>query len=198
MAKLIIGLTGGIGSGKTAVCNNFAKFGIDIIDADIVAREIVEPNTPCYLAMLGYFGTDILKQDKSLDRAKLRQLIFNNDEHRIWLNALLHPKIRQQMLEQCQQAKSPYVILCLPLLFENNLESLVNRILTIDCSEEQQIKRASLRDSNTLESIKKIMASQVSRETRLANSDDIIENNSNIEELAPKVDKLNQFYLNLL
>ncbi len=198
MTKLIIGLTGGIGSGKTAVCKLFAKFDIDIIDADIVAREIVEPNTPCYLAIVNNFGKGILKQDKSLDRSKLRQLIFNNDEHRAWLNTLLHPKIRQEMLEQCQQATSPYVILCLPLLFENNLENLVNRILTIDCSESLQLERASHRDSNSQETIKKIMASQVSRETRLSSSDDIIENNSNIEELALKVEKLNQFYLNLL
>ncbi|MGL4899407.1 MAG: dephospho-CoA kinase, partial [Shewanella sp.] len=132
MSKFVVGLTGGIGSGKTTVANLFAELGITLVDADIVAREVVAKGSAGLNAIVAHFGSQILTPEGELDRGKLRQRIFSHDEERLWLNQLLHPMIRQTMLTQVNQATSPYVIMVVPLLFENGLDSLVNRVLVVD------------------------------------------------------------------
>jgi len=195
--KMIVGLTGGIGSGKSEVSRRFEKLGVDIIDADVVAREVVALGSPSLKAIEKHFGLDILKQDGALDRQKLRELIFANPSEKIWLENLLHPVIRDETIKQLSQSKSPYVILASPLLLETSQHELVDRILVVDADEELQLARASLRDENNSEQIKKIMATQLSRTIRRAKADDIIENHGDLSELELQVLQLHTRYLAL-
>jgi dephospho-CoA kinase len=196
--KIVIGLTGGIGCGKTTVANFFANLGIDIIDADIAARKVVAPNSNALLQISQHFGKTFIMPDGTLNRALLRSQIFSNDTDKQWLNNLLHPLIRQTMLEEIQQSQSPYCLLVAPLLIENNLHSLVARILVIDISESAQVKRAVLRDPSSSDEIKRIIASQISREDRLKHADDIIDNSSSdLSLIKASVIKLDQKYRNL-
>ncbi len=195
----IVGLTGGIGSGKSTVAQHFIELGITCIDADLTAREVVQPGEPALDAISQYFGTTILLADGSLDRRKLREDIFANPSARAWLNKLLHPLIRQRMLQQCQQANSSYCILMVPLLFENNLQSLVQRTLVIDVDEATQIRRTMQRDKTTEAQVKAIIDTQCSRQQRLAFADDVI---VNTDEVTPAqrqkaINKLHQTYLSL-
>ncbi len=193
--KYIVGLTGGIGSGKTTVANLFADLGIELVDADIVAREVVEPSTKGYLAIVDHFGKSILDNNQKLDRAELRKRIFSNQAEREWLNNLLHPLIRKEMLEQVNNAKSAYVIMVIPLLFENGLDSLVNRTLVVDISAELQIQRTIIRDKVSAEQVSNIIASQMPRDEKLAKADDIIENQGEIVTLKAQVLALHKMYL---
>ncbi|AOW79024.1 dephospho-CoA kinase [Colwellia sp. PAMC 20917] len=196
--KIVIGLTGGIGCGKTTVANFFSDLGIDIIDADIAARKVVAPNSSALLQISQHFGKTFIMPDGSLNRALLRSQIFSNEADKQWLNNLLHPLIRQTMLEEIQQSQSPYCLLVAPLLIENNLQSLVARILVIDISESAQVKRAVLRDPSSSDEIKRIIASQISREDRLKHADDIIDNSSSdLSLIKASVIKLDQKYRNL-
>ena len=149
-------MTGGIGSGKTTIANFFADLGIDIIDADIAARKVVEPKSNALGRISHHFGPQFIQADGTLNRPLLRSRIFSNDTDKLWLNNLLHPLIRQTMLNEIQQSQSPYCLLVAPLLIENNLQSLVQRILVIDISEVEQIKRAVLRDPSSKEEIIRI------------------------------------------
>ncbi|MEG3765632.1 dephospho-CoA kinase, partial [Alteromonas sp. 14N.309.X.WAT.G.H12] len=141
-APFVVGLTGGIGSGKSAVSDLFAARGIDVVDADVVAREVVAPGQPALKQIISHFGKSILTQDGALNRAKLRQIVFNNTAHKQWLDNLLHPAIRTAMNEQLAQSKPPYVIFSVPLLIENKLDALTNRVLVVDCDENTQLTRA--------------------------------------------------------
>lgn len=176
----IVGLTGGIGSGKSTVAQHFIDLGVTCIDADIVARDVVKCGEPALAAISEHFGSEILLADGSLDRRQLRDRIFANPAARAWLNDLLHPLIRQRMQQQCQQADGPYCILMVPLLFENNLQSLVQRTLVVDVDEETQIRRTMQRDNNSAQQVKAIIATQYSRQQRLELADDIIINNDDI------------------
>lgn len=198
MSKLVIGLTGGIASGKTTVSDMFAKLGIDVIDADIIAREVVAKGTPGLAAIVERFGDDILTPDLELDRQKLRTIVFSDNEKKEWLNGLLHPLIREQMQLQTANAKSPYCILSVPLLIENNLNSMVSRTLVVDIDEASQIKRAIARDNSEQAIIESIIASQASREQRLAAADDVIVNNKDLDWLNTQVQDLHQMYLNIV
>ncbi len=193
----IVGLTGGIGSGKSTVAQHFIELGITCIDADLTAREVVQPGEPALDAISQYFGETILLADGSLDRRKLREEIFANPSAREWLNELLHPLIRQRMLQQCQQANSPYCILMVPLLFENNLQSLVQRTLVIDVDEATQIRRTMLRDKTTEEQVKAIITTQCSRQQRLTLADDVIVNTDDVTSVQrqSRVISLHQTYL---
>lgn len=198
MSKLVIGLTGGIASGKTTVSDMFAKLGIDIIDADVIAREIVAKGTPALAAIVERFGDDILTPEQELDRQKLRTVVFSDSAKKDWLNALLHPLIREQMQLQTASATSPYCILSVPLLVENKLNTMVSRTLVVDIDEASQIKRAIARDNSEPAIIESIIASQASRKERLAAADDVIVNNKDLDWLSAQVQDLHQMYLNIV
>jgi len=197
MSKFVVGLTGGIGSGKTTVANLFAAEGITLVDADIVAREVVAPSSTGLEAIVTHFGAEILTPEGELDRAKLRQRIFSHPEEREWLNQLLHPMIRQEMLAQVEKATSAYVIMVVPLLFENGLDRLVNRTLVVDISPELQISRTVKRDNVDASQVNNIINSQLSRSEKLARADDIIDNQGEISSLKREVQALHQRYLQL-
>jgi len=177
MSKIIIGLTGGIGSGKTTIANMFLALGIDIIDADIIAREVVEPNSPALGKIQQHFGDKLILADGNLNRALLREKIFSSNHEKEWLNNLLHPLIRQSITAQLKQATSPYCLLVAPLLIENKLDALVNKVLVVDVTEPVQLSRTLKRDKSNEQVIKSIMASQLSRSERLSAADDVINNN---------------------
>jgi dephospho-CoA kinase len=193
--KFILGLTGGIGSGKTTVANLFAALGIDIVDADIVAREVVAIGSLGLNTIVEHFGQSILLDNGELDRAALRHKIFDNPEQRLWLNNLLHPLIRQKMFTDLEKTTSVYAILVAPLLFENELDRQVSKSLVVDIAPEVQLLRTSVRDNLDTAQIAKIVASQMSREKRLSKADYIIENNSNLVHLRKEVDRLHQAIL---
>jgi len=195
MANWILGLTGGIGSGKSAVSAMFEQLGTTVVDADIVAREVVEPGSVGLKKIVEHFGKTILTSEGVLDRAKLRDIIFDNETEKAWLNALLHPLIRESMLKQLQQATSDYVILVAPLLFENGLEKLCNHTLLIDVPVTTQITRTSVRDNVSDAQAKKIIASQMSRADKQLKADDILDNDRALSEVAIDVKKLHQKYL---
>ena len=193
--KYIVGLTGGIASGKTTVANLFAQYGIDLVDADVIAREVVSIGSDGLNAIKQHFGQRILLADNSLDRAALRAQVFNNPEQRLWLNNLLHPMIRQKMLDQVQASTSAYVIMVVPLLFENHLDSLVDTTLVVDIAPELQVSRTMQRDGVSKEQVEHILASQMTREQRLALADNIIGNQGEHEQLRSQVFRLHQQYL---
>ena len=194
---MIIGLTGGIGSGKSEVSRRFQALGITVIDADIIARQVVDPNQPALQHIVTHFGKNILNANGTLNRAQLRQIIFSNALEKIWLENLLHPIIREETIQQLHSAKSTYVILASPLLLETTQHQMVDRILAIDASEELQLTRASERDQNNREQIKKIMATQMSHVDRCTKADDIIHNHGDLAELDEQVKKLHAHYLTL-
>lgn len=197
MSTYVVGVSGGIGSGKTTVTNLFAELGIDIIDADVIAREVVAPQTPGLNAIVAKLGQDILDNHGHLNRALLRQLVFTQPDLKEWLNQLLHPLIREQMQQQTQGASSPYCILSVPLLVENQGYKTVDRVLIVDVSEATQLQRTVLRDNSNVEQISAIMRAQASREQRLAVADDVIENEGSEQELIEKVAQLHHLYLSL-
>lgn len=197
----VVGLTGGIGSGKTTVSNLFAELGAEIIDADIVARQVVEKGSPLLAKIVEHFGQQILTAEKELDRTALRQIVFNNEAEKTWLNNLLHLAIRAEMVKKLQESTACYVIWVVPLLIENKLTEFCDRILVVDVLPEIQLERATKRDQSKTETIRKIMDSQVSREERLSYANDVIENNLPLEQGLPKirqqVEVLHQQYLAL-
>ena len=197
----IVGLTGGIGSGKSTVANLFAELGVPVVDADIVARQVVEKGSPLLTQITAHFGTQVLTETGELKRALLRNLIFHNETEKNWLNALLHPAIREEMLAQLERQTAPYVLFVVPLLIENKLNTLCDRVLVIDVKPETQLARASQRDKNNIQLIQQIMNAQVSRDTRLQYADDIINNDDELVEkgnvLRQNVLKLHRTYLRL-
>jgi len=194
---MLVGLTGGIASGKSQACRYFVELGIPIVDADIVARQVVEPGQPALAQIADYFGPEILLDDGSLNRRRLRQLIFNDQQKKHWLNQLLHPLIREQMLQQLAQASGPYKILVAPLLFENHLDKLVNRSLLIDVPVAMQLQRTAARDGVDTQQAQQIIDAQMSRVDKRAAADDIIENDQGLDELKQKVLAQHLIYLEL-
>ena len=194
---MIIGLTGGIGSGKSEVSSRFERLGIHIIDADVIARKVVAPGSFALNKIAKHFGVAILLADGHLDRKKLRELIFENPVEKAWLENLLHPLIRTETLEQIKQSPSAYTILSSPLLLETDQHKLVDRILVVDANEHLQLSRASSRDASNPDQIKKIMSTQLSREARCAKADDIIHNHGDLQELQAQVELLHTRYLYL-
>lgn len=206
MKKLIIGLTGGIGSGKSEVCRCFIDRGITVIDADIIAREVVAPGMPALDQIQKYFGDDVFNAPTEnqidqpsivLNRAKLREIIFSSPEKKEWLEKLLHPVINQHIREQLKAAPGPYTILASPLLLETQQYLLVDRILVIDASEQLQIERASQRDFNNEAQIKAIMRTQLSRQERCMRANDIIQNHCLLTELDKQVEHFHRLYLEI-
>ena len=197
--SLIIGLTGGIGSGKSTVANEFKKLGIEVVDADVVAREVVELGQPALNKIKEYFGGDILDKNNALDRTALRHIIFNSESKKDWLNKLLHPIIRDKILENMAAAKSPYVILEAPLLFENNLNQYTQYNIVVDIAEKKQIQRAAKRDGTNEAQIQAIMDAQLNRDERLKKADFIIDNNE-ADQVAFKlrIESLHSTFLSFL
>ena len=196
MSNYIIGLTGGIGSGKTTVANLFAALGVSVIDADIVARDVVAKGSPALTSICQHFGADYIQTDGQLNRALLRKRVFSHESDKQWLNSLLHPLIREQLILQIQAAPSPYCLLVAPLLIENNLTALVNRVLVVDVKESTQLARTTARDSNSPTQVQAIMNSQVSRKERQAHADDLLNNdNCSVAKLKILVANLHHTYL---
>lgn len=197
MTILKIGLTGGIGCGKTTVCDLFAELGISIIDADLIAREIVEPGQPALSQLSQYFGPQILHADGSLNRAALRQTIFKDEAARQTINAIMHPLIFKDIEQRINKLDSLYCIVAVPLLFETGYQNKFDRVLVIDCDPETQIQRVSQRDQADLQQIQAIIDSQIPRARRLELADDIIVNVSSLQILAEQVKKLHNSYTKL-
>lgn len=191
----IVALTGGIGSGKSTVAQAFARLGITIIDADIIARQVVEPNTPALNAIEAHFGGSVIQADGTLNRRQLRECIFSDPAEKAWLNALLHPIIHQETQRQIAAARSPYVLWVVPLLVENQLQNKADRTLVIDVSRETQIQRTMARDHVSREHAEQILAAQATREARLAVADDVIDNNGAPDAIASDVARLHAQYL---
>ncbi|NVN81992.1 MULTISPECIES: dephospho-CoA kinase [unclassified Vibrio] len=193
---IIIGLSGGIASGKTTVANLFNKhFGIDIVDADIVAREVVALGSEGLNQITAHFGEDILLEDGTLNRAKLREVIFTDPTEKQWLNDLLHPMIRDKIDSDLSKVTSPYALLVAPLLVENQMQGMADRVLIVDVPAEVQIERTMSRDNVSREQVTSILKSQASREQRLAVADDVIKNHTKNQELLPQITDLHQKYL---
>ncbi len=193
---LVVGLTGGIASGKTTVANLFQQhFAIDIVDADIVARQVVAPGSAGLTAIVEHFGADILTCEGELDRGQLRQRIFAHSEEKQWLNALLHPMIRRKMIEDLAQVSSPYALLVVPLLVENQLQTLCDRVLVVDVEEKTQLQRTMDRDGVDEQQVRAILKAQASRHERLALADDVIKNESKDQDLLQQITDLHQKYL---
>lgn len=194
---LVIGLTGGIGSGKSTVAQLFAEKGITVIDTDQLARDVTQPGKPALNEIQEHFGSGLINENGSLNRTTLRKIIFGNDNERVWLEQLLHPLIRAEMKKQIEKSTSNYCIVVIPLLFETTPNPLINRILVVDTHEKEQINRVLKRDSSSPEEIQLILKSQVSRAKRLELADDIIENTGSISELIPQVNRLHHYYSSL-
>lgn len=194
---LVIGLTGGIGSGKTAVANLFHQLGVPIIDSDEIAREVVVPGSPLLAEIAKHFGSHILDENGQLKRRELRDLIFANDQERIWLEQHLHPVIYNRIREDINTLNTPYVIVVIPLLIETNPGNLIDRILVVDSPEQLQIQRVQQRDSAKKENILAIIQSQISREKRLAAADDVIDNSGDLAKLDQQIKNLHQYYLTI-
>ncbi|MFC6669547.1 dephospho-CoA kinase [Marinobacterium aestuariivivens] len=193
----IVGLTGGIGSGKSAAARILEQQGILAVDADQVAREVVEPGEPALTRIAEHFGADVIQADGRLDRARLRQIVFADEQGRHWLEALLHPLIRQRIEERLGNASSLYALLVSPLLLETDQRRLVDHVVVIDVPEETQIERTVSRDHNSREQVERIIAAQMDRQSRLAKADSIIDNSGTPEALTEAMLKLHQRLLGL-
>lgn len=191
----IVGLTGGIGSGKTAVSDHFSNLGVEIVDADVISREVVAPGTEALDSITHHFGNGILLANGTLNRAALRQRVFSNPDEKRWLEQLLHPLIGEATMAALAQAKSPYVVLVSPLLFESGMQAICNRTLLVDAPESVQLERTMQRDNNSAAQVQAIMASQSSRKDRLAKADDVIENSGTLQTLHAQVEQLHAQYL---
>jgi len=195
---LKIGLTGGIGSGKTTVANYFEELGVPVIDADEISRRIVKPGLPAYEAIVHEFGEEVLTESRQLDRGKMRKLIFSDSQAKVKLESILHPLIRAEIKNNVNGLVSDYCIIAIPLLIETGQISLVDRILVVDVDPQIQITRTQARDGDSSAQIEAIIKSQVSREDRCAAADDVLNNSGDAKQLKEKVEKLHLQYLGLL
>jgi len=195
---MIVGLTGGIGSGKSTVLTLFHQLGIPIVISDEITRQLLTPEQPIFKIVVKHFGSQILNKDGSLHRTKLRSLIFKSIDERRFLETLLHPLVKAEILAKFSiLPPNSYGVVEIPLLIEANFQDAVNRILVIDCSEELQIQRATQRDKTSLNEIKAILNSQATRAERLSFADDVIDNNADLASLKAKIIALNQYYKEL-
>ena len=194
---LVVGLTGGIGSGKTTVANGFSALGVPVIDTDQLARELVEPGQPALNEIIATFGSEAITADGHLDRDYMRQLIFTDSERKSQLEAILHPRIRQRIRTLLADIRSPYCIVVIPLLLEARQMDLVDRILVVDLPENEQLTRVAARDSLSDNAVMAIINSQTDRNTRLAAADDIIVNDRGMSELTGAIQKLHRRYMDI-
>ncbi len=193
---LRVGVTGGIGSGKTALTDWLSEQGIVIVDADRVAREVVQPGTPALKAIIDAFGEQYLTQDGNLDRAAMRQLVFGDEEKRLLLESITHPQIREALWDQLQRADSAYVVLSSPLLLESGQSEMVDVSVVVDVPEEMQIQRTMARDANDKALVEKIMAAQMRRQKRLQLADIVVDNSGDLSALHDRAALLHETLLN--
>lgn len=194
---LVIGLTGGIASGKTTISNLFSALGIPVIDTDVISRELLDKNQPGYVAILGRLGDTVLLENGDINRRLLRQLVFSNSELKQWLESVMHPLIYQTVEHQLgQHAQAAYVVLVVPLLFESKFAALIDRALVVDCSRDSQLKRLVTRDEIDEALANKMLDQQWSNAERLALADDLIHNDNNTD-LELDIKKLHQQYLKI-
>lgn len=195
---LKVGLTGGIGCGKSAAVSRFQSHGVPIVDADLIARQVVAVGEPALLLIAETFGADILTSDGALNRAKLRQIVFSDAEQLKRLEAILHPLIRGRIQQAVESYKNaPYVLIDIPLLIEKGYKSLCDRVVVVDCLPEQQVARVLQRDQTTELLIQQIMQTQVPREVRLQHATDVLDNTHTVEQLYQAVDDLHAKLLNI-
>lgn len=192
---LKVGMTGGIGSGKSTVCHLFSALNVPIIDTDIIARQLVEPGQPALLQLVAAFGATIINQDGSLNRALLRQLAFSDADHKQQLDAIMHPLIFKELDAQVARLQAVYCLLVIPLLAETHNNYALDRVLLVDCPEQVQVQRVIKRDGISREQALAILAAQASRQQRLALANDVIDNTATSENLAEQVKRLHNSYL---
>lgn len=192
-----IGLTGGVGSGKSTVGKCFEALGVQVLNADMAAREVVRIDTPGFRRLVEHYGKGILNEQGAIDRAKLRKIVFSNPQERQWLESVLHPLIREFLDLQLEAATSDYVVKEIPLLIESDLCKTVDRVLVVLAARETRLQRLVQRSGLKDDEIQSIMASQVDDQTRRESADDIIDNQGSVEELAAQVEKLHNQYLQL-
>ena len=193
----ILGLTGGIGSGKSAVAQRFIELGVHVVDADHAARWVVEPGKPALTKIVEHFGAEILQTDGQLDRSALRARIFADAHERQWLEALLHPLIGEEITQYLSRASSPYAILVSPLLVESGQHRLTQRILVVDAPEQLQVQRTIARDQSSSEQVHAILKAQANREERLRHAHDVLLNDQDLRWVHAEVERLHTFYLSL-
>jgi dephospho-CoA kinase len=195
---LVVGLTGGIGSGKSTVAGLFSALGVPVLDADSLARELVRPGEPALDAITAVFGAGCLQHDGTLDRAWMRRKIFSDPTGKQQLEAILHPAVRNRMEAWLGTVQAPYCVLVIPLLLEAGQLDLVDRVLVVDIPEKEQLKRVAARDGLSHNAVQEIMASQADRKTRLAAADDIIDNDANPDTLQQRVADLHRQFLEIM
>ena len=194
----VVGLTGGIGSGKTVVSDHFASLGVPVVDTDVIAREIVEPGQAALAALVEEFGQQILTEDGALDRAAMREIAFSSDRNKSRLDAITHPAIRKKTFADIQTADYPYCIVVIPLLTaESAFTALLDRVVSVTVDRETRIQRVQKRSGLSREEVERIMATQLSDEERLAFSDDVISNDGSISDAHRRVEELHQLYFEL-
>lgn len=194
---LRIGLTGGIASGKSTVADLFAAKGVPVIDTDVIAREVVEPGRPALAEIAREFGPDILDEEGRLNRRRLRDVVFRDDKRRETLEAILHPRIREETEAQAAAAGGAYQLIVVPLLVESPMQATMDRILVVDVSEDTQLERLLQRDAESEVQARRMIAAQASREDRLRIADDVLDNDGTVDATADQVDRLHRKYLEL-
>jgi dephospho-CoA kinase len=188
--SLTVGLTGGIASGKSLVADRFGELGANVIDTDVIAREVVAPGQPALAEIAAEFGDGVIADDGTLDRPAMRSIIFSDDDARRRLEAIVHPRIRETALRRAAEGRGDYQLLVVPLLTESPIRAEVDRIIVVDCSEDDQIRRLMARDGESEGGARRILAAQASREERLAIADHVIRNDGSVEEAFAQVDAL--------
>lgn len=194
---LVVGLTGGIGSGKTTAARLFAELGVPVIDTDQIARELVEPGQPALEEVVASFGPEVLTREGDLDRARMRQLVFQDPDQRRRLEAILHPRVRETVQQRVRDLDAPYCVVAIPLLIETGQRDLVDRILVVDAPPTAQLARATKRDGTSVAEVQAIMASQATREERLAAADEVLLNDGDRARLTAQVMELHARYSEL-
>ncbi len=193
-----VGLTGGIASGKTTISNLFARLGVPVVDTDVISRKLLEPGELAFDQVCAHFGDRIIRSDGDIDRSRLREIVFNEREEKSWLETMLHPLIFQRSHDAIvAHSAANYVLVVIPLLFETNFQSLVDRILVVDCPAEQQIERLVKRDHIDEALARKMLSQQLTNDERIARAHDIIDNRSVNADLESQVESLHQLYLQM-
>ena len=195
---LIIGLTGGIGSGKSVASDKFKSLGVAVVDADVASRTVVEPGKPALKEIQDHFGSGIITAEGKLDRNKLREIIATDAKERKWLESVLHPKIGEQITKEISESTSVYTLFVAPLLLETNSQEMCSRVVVVDVPKDVQIQRTAKRDKVSSNQVEQMVAAQMDREKRLEKADDVLLNSGTIEDLEKQVEELHKKYIKMV